>query len=173
MSGPLPLIVLPDFETLVIDRLFLCCSEISGLKVFKQSPVNALNANQIPFCYAFVGPMLEPTPVQAVGAGQITSFQDYVIRVFGDPVGSTLDNSATDGAQGLVNLLPYFSLFRSYFVGHPKLETTTEGALRYMSGQLLFTHGGVVEHPAPGGAMHFAIDFTLTIGMRAEVSQLA
>lgn len=173
MSGPLPLITLPDFETLVVDRLALCCAEISGVKVFKQPPVNALPPEAFPICYTLVGPMLEPIPLEAVGAGRVATIQDYVIRLLGDPVGNTLDNSATDGAQGLVNLLPYFNRFRQYFIGHPALQTTTLDSLRYMSGQLLFTHSGLIERPGPGGADHFAIDFTLTIAMSAQVSTLA
>jgi hypothetical protein len=169
----LPLITLPDFETLVVDRLYLCCQEISGLTVFKQPPVNALNLNQVPFSYAFVGPMQSPIPAETVGAGQIQVVRDYVIRLFGDPAENTLDNSPTAGAQGLVNLLPYFNMLRSFFIGHPKLETTTLGALRYMSGQLLLSDGGLTEHMAPGGARHFAIDLTLTLAMRAEVSTLS
>lgn len=172
MAG-LPLITLPDFETLVIDRLYLCCQEISGLTVFKLPPANALNLNQFPMCYALVGSMLQPVPVDTIGAGQVQVQRDYVVRLFGDPVGSTLDNSTTDGAQGLVNLLPYFNRLRQYFIGHPKLETTTLGALQYIAGQLLLMDAGFVIHPAPGGADHFAIDLTLTVAMRAQVSQLA
>jgi len=172
MAG-LPLITLPDFETLVIDRLFLCSQNISGLTVFKQPSANALNANQFPMCYTLVGPMLASIPVDTVGAGQIQVIRDYVVRLFGDPVASTLDNSATTGAQGLVNLLPYFNALRQFFIGHPKLQTTTLDALQYMAGQLLLSDSGLVIHQAPGGGDHFAIDLTLTITMRAQVNQLA
>jgi hypothetical protein len=173
MSSPLPLITLPDFETLVVDRLELCNQAIGGLTVFKQPPVNALPPQVFPICYTLVGPMLTPIPIETIGAGQITVIRDYVVRVFGDPVGSTLDNSPTAGAQGLVDLLPWFNRFRQYFIGHPKLETTTLGALNYMTGQLVLLDGGLSEKPAPGGADHFAIDITLTIAMRVQVSTLA
>lgn len=173
MSGPLPLITLPDFETLVIDRLYACCLEIVGLTVFKLPPSFALNTNQFPACYALVGPMTNPIPIEQMGAGSITVVRDYVIRLIGDPMGSTIDNSATEGTSGLVNLLPYFNKLRSYFMGHPSLQTTTLDSLRYIAEQILISDSGFVIHQGSGGADHFAIDLTLTITMRAQLSTLA
>ena len=178
MSGPLPLITLPDFETLVIDRLYACCSEINELtsakmSVFKMSPSFALNPSQFPACFSFVGAMTTPTPIEQIGSGVNTRVRDYVIRILGDPYGSTIDNNATEGAQGPINLLPYFNAMYSYFLGHPSLQTTALDSLRYIAEQILMSDSGFVIRPAPGGADHFAIDFTLTITMRAQISTLA
>jgi hypothetical protein len=174
MSGPLPLITLPDFETLVVERLYLCCQEISGLTVFKLAPVNSLPPETFPICYPWVAPMTESIPIETNGAGSITVKRDYVVRIQGDPVPSTQDNSTRGGAQGLVNLLPYFNLVRQYFIGHPKLETTTLGSLQYMSGQLTLYDGGFAEQPGPGGGTdHFTINIPLSITMKCQVATLA
>lgn len=172
MSG-LPLITLPDFETLIIDRLFLCCQEIPGLSVFRLPPVIALTPEVFPICYPLVGPMTTAVPVESVGSGVITRTRDYVIRVLGDPVPETFEDSARGGSTGLSNLLPYFNALYSYFVGHPKLQTTTLDALRYMNRQMLISDGGFAQGEAPGGTMHFTINLVLTITMKAQVTTLA
>ncbi len=173
MSGPLPLITLPDFETLVIDRLYLCCQEIPGLTVFKLPPSIALEPGVFPICYPLVSTLTSPVPIETVGAGVITRTREYIVRIQGDPVASTQDNTVRGGAQGLINLLPYFNAGYQYFIGHPKLETATLDSLRYMNGQLLIYDTGFTEQPAPGGTDHFTINFVLTITMKAQVSTLA
>jgi hypothetical protein len=174
MSAPLPLLPLPDFETMVLDRLYLCCQEITGLnKVFRLPPANALNAESFPICYPLVGAVTEPFPISSDGAGRFKVARSYVLRVLGSPATNTVDNSATAGTQALIDLVPFFNRFRSYFMGHPSLETTTLGALQYMSDQLLYSDLGIVNRPAPGDIQHFAIEITLVITMQAQVKTLA
>jgi len=174
MAG-LPLITLPDFEALVLDRLELCCQEIMGSteNVFRLPPANALPPDRFPFCYPLVGAMVDPVPIETNGAGSITVTRVYGIRLLGSPVASVNDEPDNEGSRGLIDLVPYFNRFRQYFMGHPKLQTTTEDALRYMSGQLSYIEGGQVVRPAPGGVEHWAIEPNLTITMKAQVSTLA
>jgi hypothetical protein len=171
MSSPLPLITLPDFETMVLDRLALNCAEIPGVKVFRLPPAYALE--EFPACYTLVGAMQTPLPIETMGSGRVGVQRLYVIRVLGSPATNTIDNVDGAGTQALIDLVPYFALFRNYFVGHPMLETTTLGSLQYMIGQLSYSDLGIVERPAPGGVMHFAIEISLVITMQTQVSTLA
>lgn len=173
MSG-LPIPTLPDFEAMVLDRLELCNNEIAGLnKVFRQPPSFALDTGTFPCAYTLIGTMPGSIPAPEQQAGAITVTRDYVIRVLGDPVPSTLDNTATAGAQGLIDITPFFNRYRAYFLGHPKLQTTTLTGLRYMHGQLAYLDEGIKTAPAPGGVEHFCIDVILTISMRAQLNTLA
>jgi hypothetical protein len=175
MSGPLPLLTLPDFEALVLDRLALCCAEImaSTERVFRHPPGNAMPPDRFPFCYPLVGAMIDPLPLETNGAGSVTVARSYAIRLLGSPVANSMDASAQQGNQGFIDLEPYFNRFRQYFIGHPKLETTTLGSLRYMTGQLSYIESGTVVRFAPGGIEHYAIEPGLTITMKAQVSTLA
>lgn len=174
MAG-LPLITLPDFETLILDRLKLCCDEIMGstTRAFRLPPANALPPSAFPVCYALPGPMVDPVPMETIGAGSITVTRQYVIRLLGSPIANSMDASAQAGNQGFIDLTPYMNAFRQYFMGHPKLQTTTLDALRYMHGQLSYIENGITQAPAPGGVDHFALEPTLTITMRAQISTLA
>jgi hypothetical protein len=173
MAG-LPLITLPDFETLVVSRLQICYGLITGVnKSFMLPPANEQHPDSIPFAYTLVGAMTENVPMELVGGGQITIPRTYVARLVGGPAAGSIDNAASDGAQALVDLLPFFARFRSYFIGHPKLQTDTLDALQYMRGQLAMNDGGFVTRPAPGGIDHLCIEWSLTITMSAQVSTLA
>lgn len=173
MASPLPILALPDFESLTLDRLALCNAEITGLhKVFRQPPGNELPAEAYPCCYVLIGQM--PIQIPSQMAGSYTVTRNYIVRVLGSTAEGTLDNSATAGAQGLVDITPFFSRFRNYYLGHPQLQTTTLDSLQYVFSQLLYSDGeGLVTRPAPGGTNHFAIDITLTITHRAQLQTLA
>lgn len=174
MSSALPLVTLPDFETLVLDRLALNCAEITGInQVFRLPPSFALPPEKFPICYPLVGAMADSIPMESSGSGRVQSTRTYVLRLLGSPATNTLDNTTDQGAQAIIDLVPFFNRFRSYFMGHQKLETTTLGSLQYMSGQLLYLDSGVVTRPAPGGVDHFAIEINLTLTMQAQVNTFA
>jgi len=165
---------IPDFEKLVTDRLFLILdSEIEGLKsVFKHPPVYSIGVTETPLAYVLVGAMLNPIPVDT--AGSVTVKRTYVVRILGMPVPANSERPNKEGSKGLVDLLPFIARMRDYLTEHPRLQTSKLAGLAYIYQQIEFTDSGLsVVQLGAGGIEHFAIDFTLTITMRASTKALA
>lgn len=176
MSGYYP--DLPDFETLVVDRLYLIYHQIEGFKRReKREPVTAFGWNDVPAVYTLIGPMTNAIPADTAGSYVVT--RTYIVRVLGRPLATTNDVKRGAGAKALADLLPFFARLRNYFLWHPLLEVGSPEdagyleALAYLRNQIRFQDSGEGDVAGPGGIPHLAMDLTLTLDMGAAVDGLA
>jgi len=161
-------LAVPDFEELILDRLAACVAEIEGIRtVVRQPPATPPEVGMLPMAYGIVGPMLEAVPI--VTSSSIIVKRNYVIVVLVETYDSTSDvKSDRNGAVFVTAPVPYFARFRSYFALHPRLETNSLAALRYMHKDITFKDDGIEDLNGPGGT-YAGLKVTIATEMRADI----
>lgn len=158
-----------DLESTFIDRLTLCHREITGIKrVDKTPPAQVIDNADLPAVYHLIGPMTgDDVPASGDDMGAVTIARRYIARLLVHPalMGGDIYQS---GAEANIKALPFFALFRNYYLQHPRLSTSTLQELG-LAQDIKFRDSGLVIRPGPGGANYHVIDFTLTIAARIFV----
>lgn len=161
---------LPDFESAVLDRIFLCWKDIATantVKAYRLPPSHSFDINSFPNVMTIPAPMNQPIP--AIASGLITVSRNYISRLFICPWPQGDDPSDT-GSQPYLKAILWINIVRNYFLDKPRLQTSSLPALQYMFQDLQFTDSAVIDRPDPGGVKCAAIDFTLATSMRAPLS---
>jgi hypothetical protein len=167
---------LPDFETAIVNRLYLNNLEIGGFKrVLMQSPIMPLEIGEYPAAMVRVGALRQPIPTTAPGQVQIS--RDYIIEL---PIAPyiTSQDTKNQGADVLGLVLPWFAIVRNYYLNHPRLHTdgtptnAAQPALPWIHGDIFFTDSGVVQMPVSGGVTFLGVLYTLSITCRALVTTI-
>lgn len=164
---------IPDFETLILDRLEICNGEIKqagdAKRVYRLPPVFALDVGECPALAVRPGRMRNRLPANSQRQAEVK--RDYVVEVIALPLGNTQD-TGSKGADALAAASLLFAKLRNYYMNHRRLETdgTTQAklaGLQYMNYDIEFDDGGFVVAKAPGGAEHIGIEFAITTSMSA------
>jgi hypothetical protein len=166
---------IPDFQTLVCDRLYTIYGKIAGIQRREKYPPSfTIGLNDVPMLYTIVGNVLDPYPNRR--AGSFTIRRTYVVRLVGEPLGQSQDTARGAGARGYAALVPFIAVVYGYFLNHPLLEVGEvgdadyEGPLQYMMQDVLITDTGVIDEQAPGGLSNYTVDFPLIIEMRSNLT---
>ena len=114
---------IPEFEELITQRLAICHAEITGIKkAFELPPVLPKDISELPIVYVLLGAMLQPVPNTTIGAGRVNIGRRFVARLLLAPVDSAEDDGLV-GANAVRLGRDFMSLFRTYYVMHPRLHT--------------------------------------------------
>jgi hypothetical protein len=89
----------PDFETLVIQRLYICNQEIlaGAGRAYQLPPANPPGIGEFPIMYAEVGPMLQAVPRADSSAGKFMVERNYTIKT----AVASLENTEDIGNLGV------------------------------------------------------------------------
>lgn len=162
---------LPDFETLVIERLVVCLGEIPGIRFVSENPPTLkAGISDTPYAFPLVGAMLSSIPQQADGAGRVVVTRIYTVKVFGVPTNDDKDGARGMGSLGYKALRLLMAPIRQYWTDHPFLETTTgdkSTGLRYMKEPLTYQEAGIEDDQAEG---RYVLRFNLTISMSDRIT---
>lgn len=163
---------LPDFEDLALTRLQLCFAEVTGIaRAFKLPPTQPVEQADIPFSFTLPGPMTGPA--QMDGGGRVDVVRLYVARIMVMPLKAASLDNADDGAYAIAQTVNFMSRVRNYLADHPRLSTTTLDDLSYLAQDVTWQDTGPVSRPGPGGTDYAAIDFNLTLAMRAKSTRFS
>lgn len=162
---------LPDFETLVIERLVICLGEISAINtVFVNPPIAPVGVSDAPYAFPLVGAMVNSIPVQATGAGRVVVTRNYPITVASSSMTKDTDGTRPNGSKGYEALRLLVAPIREYFLTHASLETDAGGGmnkLQYIQGQIIYQEQGIVQDRDEG---RYALQITLTVSMGATLT---
>jgi hypothetical protein len=140
---------LPDFETLVIERLVVCLGEISGINyVLENPPVGEVGLSSVPYAFPLVGAMVNTIPEQTRGAGRLVVTRNYPIIIEADKGERDQDGTRGEGSKGYRALRLLIAPIREYFLTHPLLQTDAgdnTDPLSYMHGDLAFQEQGIED----------------------------
>ena len=162
---------LPDFQTAVFNRLYECYQEIqtanpSILKVMKYPPGTTVGLSEFPLVFTLLGRLRTPVPQESEGAGHVTLDRAFRVVVCGYPTSN--DTPDSNGySTGYVHLMPYVSVFESYFIENPYLKISNT-KLQYLALGVDLVTGDIARTAMPGGVEHFAFEISLGISMRAS-----
>jgi len=161
------MVAVPDFDTLVLDRLYLCNQEIAtasqGEPVYRLPPVNMQLV--LPLFYTTLGGML--TPVQSGYWGEVQFARNYIIMALLWPFGAAVDDG-NEGADIMTLGASYPNKFMDYYLNHPLLTTAALGPLAYVD-EFSIQDSGFIPKISIGGSNYEAIAITLAVRMRAEI----
>jgi len=166
------MVAVPDFDALVLDRLFVCNQEIAAASanepVYRLPPVNAQLST--PLFYTTLGAML--TPVQSGYWGEVLFARNYIVVALLWPWGAAIDDG-TEGADIMTLGASYPNKFMTYYLNRPLLTSDTDShtaPLRYID-EPSFTmqDSGFIPKVSIGGGNYEAIAFSLAVRMRAEI----
>jgi hypothetical protein len=159
---------IPDFETLVIERLVQCLNEIDGINmVFENPPLLPVGISDVPFAYPQVGQMVNSIPNQQFGAGRVVVTRSYPVKVYGPTGDGDKDGDRGVGSIGYRALRLLIAPIRNYFTTHPLLQTDAGNKVNPLAGMhqdLAFTEGGIEYDQTEG---RYVLRFDLTITMSA------
>lgn len=157
---------LPDFETLVIERLVVNLGEISGIRyVLENPPVGPVGVSDTPYAFPLVGAMVNSIPEQTRGAGRIVVTRNYPIIIEAQKGESDTDGSRGQGSKGYKALRELIAPVREYFLTHPLLQTDAgdnTDPLQYMHGDLTFQEQGIEDRFG-----RYALRINLIVSMSA------
>lgn len=164
-----PLITEADLEDAVLTRLDLLGSRVEGVKrSFKGAPAVAVRPSDLPCVYTLTGNRVAPT---AEAAGQFAVIRNFVMVLLLKPITGGINDPET-GAEAYSMGVPFLSRFSLFFARRLNLQDHDTPALRGTS-LVSILDGGIRSRAAPGGKLHSAIDFTLTITMVFRADQIA
>jgi len=165
---------LPDFETLVIERLTINLSEIVGIKtVFENPPSMKAGVSDAPFAFPLVGGMVNSIPQQTTGSGRLVVTRNYPVSVFGIKLEQDADGERGEGAKGYKALRLLIAPVREYFMTHASLETDAGDKLdklQYIQQQITLQEQGIALDDKEN---RYVLQFTLTVSMGATIKRLA
>lgn len=163
---------IPDFETLVIERLVICLGEITGINaVFENPPTLDAGISSVPYAFPLVGAMVGSVP--ATTAGRVIVTRTYTVKVLGSSVDKDKDGAAGIGSTGYRALRLLIAPIRDYFMKNASLETNAGrniNKLRYIQQQIAYQEGGIDLDANEG---RYVLRFNLTVTMGAESKRLA
>lgn len=160
----------PAFEELVLERLQknFASSEISNIKrCFRYWPAIAVLQEDLPAAVLNYGDQLDETsgnddPVKV----QRPFIASIPVIAFGQGV-----DVADIGAESLERTTKLIQPLRHYFVTNSRLETSTEGPLKYME-LMTFRITGPRDIITPGGDHHLGLIMTFNILMKAKTTRV-
>lgn len=155
--------VIDDLETKLLDRLVLCCSEISGIKkVYQDPPVLTQDMAGYPFGYFLVGS--QPYPQTSSGSALVTLEFAFMLVIWPLGVGNDANQK---GAEANVKAKPFYAAVRNYFFTHSKLHTTTLGKMSLVESVRVARRG-----LTPVGGLFSAIPFDIEVTARQMIAGL-
>jgi hypothetical protein len=163
----------PDFETMIVQRLFACAKDIAGIgRAYQLAPSMPPGIGEFPITWVEIGPMLQPVPRQDGSAGKFMVERNYTVKTAVASLESVtdLDNLGVDALNAN---LPWFAILRNYYLLHPRLETSTLPPLDYMVRDVHYTDTGNAQITSPGGVPYVGVLSTLTIAMTAAISRIS
>lgn len=159
---------IPDFETLVIQRLVVCLGEITGIRFVSENPPTLdAGISDVPYAFPLVGQMINAIPTQQYGAGRVVVTRIFTVKVLGVTGDKDKDGARGIGSAGYKALRLLIAPIRQYWADHPRLQTDEGSKLNElvnMHQDLLFQEGGI-EYDANEG--RYVLRFNLTITMSA------
>lgn len=163
---------IPDFETLVIERLVVCLREITQIAFVSENPtLMDAGISDVPYAFPLVGAMVSPVP--ATAAGHIVIDRIFTIKVFGVTGDKDKDGARGAGSSGYKQLRMLMAPLRTYFMEHASLETNAGNKvnkLQYIQRQIAYQEGGI---EFDGNEGRYVLRFNLTVSMGAKVTRLA
>lgn len=163
---------IPDFETVVIERLVVCLREITGINFVSENPPTLdAGISDVPYAFPLVGPMVSAVP--ATTAGRVIITRIYTVKVLGKSLDQDKDGARGEGSIGYEALRLLMAPIRDYFMKNASLETNAGrnlNKLRYIQSQITYQEAGIEADAAEG---RYVLRFNLTVSMGALSKRLA
>lgn len=160
----------PAFEELVLERLQknFAVSEISAIKrCFRYWPAISTLQEDLPAAVLNYGDQLDDT---SGNNDPVKVQRPFIASIPVIPFGQGVD-VADVGAESLERVTKLIQPLRDYFVTHSRLETSTDGPLKYME-LMTFRITSPRDIITPGGEHHLGLIMTFTIVMKDKSTRI-
>lgn len=150
----------------IMERLQVCWSEVAGImRAYVYEPEVAIQPADLPAVFPVVlGRQRVSAPTTS--PGHYTLEREFMYRVLLAPAQMASVESADMGAVIDEIAVLFIDNPTDYFLAHPRLETSRDGALQGLLQDLTIQDSGPVMRFGPGGAQFRAIDYTFVITER-------